>query len=95
MSRLAARLLGTQTQAEPNLSAPPSPLVSRLCDALTHLGAADPKMSLVVGGFVKHLTRNPPADAEIVSTLEWLQSMIDGVLTGEGEPVSLPEVAVG
>jgi len=37
-------------------------------------------MAMIVGGFAKHLGKNPPPDEEIRQSLLWLKSMVDGVL---------------
>ena len=60
-----------------------SPLQTRLCDglmSLTQVGLPA-QASLMVGGMVKHLRRNPMPDSEIRSSLEWLQGMLSTILT--------------
>ena len=82
MARLTLRARLTDSPEESSLSVQHelTPLASRLCMALRHIGAQDERLSMVARGFEKHLRKHPLEDEDIVQGLSMVRAMVDAIL---------------
>lgn len=64
---------------------PLTPLATRLCDALETLATSSPQLAFVSSAMRKQMARSPIGDEEILSSLAWVQEMIQAVIVGQPE----------
>lgn len=62
---------------------PLTPLQARLIGALRHVAEEYDELRMIVGGFERHMRKNPYTDEEIASTLTTVRQHIDLILQDE------------